>query len=32
VYNDVKVFETIRADLYRRDGLPPNEIIGCAHG
>jgi dihydroorotate dehydrogenase (NAD+) catalytic subunit len=32
VYNDVKVFETIKADLYRKDGLPPNEIIGCAHG
>ena len=32
VYNDVKVFETIKADLYKKDGLPPNEIIGCAHG
>lgn len=32
VYNDVKVFETIKADLYRKDGLPSNEIIGCAHG
>jgi dihydroorotate dehydrogenase (NAD+) catalytic subunit len=32
VYNDVKVFETIKADLYRKDGLPPGEIIGCAHG
>jgi dihydroorotate dehydrogenase (NAD+) catalytic subunit len=32
VYNDVKIFETIKADLYRKDGLPPDEIIGCAHG
>jgi len=32
VYNNVKVFETIKADLYRKDGVPPNEIIGCAHG
>jgi dihydroorotate dehydrogenase (NAD+) catalytic subunit len=32
VYNDVKVFETIKADLYRKDGFPPIEIIGCAHG
>ena len=32
VYNDVKVFETIKADLYRKDGIPPGEIIGCAHG
>jgi len=32
VYNDVKIFETIKADLYRKDGLPPTEIIGCAHG
>ncbi len=31
VYNDIKVFETIRADLYSRDGLPSHEIIGCAH-
>jgi dihydroorotate dehydrogenase (NAD+) catalytic subunit len=31
VYKDVKIFETIKADLYRKDGLLPNEIIGCAH-
>ncbi len=31
VYNDVKVFETIKADLYRKDGLTPEEIIGSAH-
>jgi dihydroorotate dehydrogenase (NAD+) catalytic subunit len=32
VYNDVKIFETIKADLYRKDGISPDEIIGCAHG
>jgi dihydroorotate dehydrogenase (NAD+) catalytic subunit len=32
VYNDVKVFETIKGDLYKKDGLTPDEIIGCAHG
>jgi dihydroorotate dehydrogenase (NAD+) catalytic subunit len=32
VYHDVKVFETIKADLYRKEGLTPEEIIGCAHG
>jgi dihydroorotate dehydrogenase (NAD+) catalytic subunit len=31
VYNDVKIFETIKADLYRKDGVSPDEIIGCAH-
>jgi len=31
VYNDVKVFETIKADLYRKDGLTPDQIIGSAH-
>ena len=32
VYNDVKVFDTIKADLYRKDGITAEEIIGCAHG
>jgi len=32
VYNDVKIFETIKAGLYQKDGLSPAEIIGCAHG
>jgi dihydroorotate dehydrogenase (NAD+) catalytic subunit len=32
VYNDVKIFETIKAGLYLKDGVPPDEIIGCAHG
>ena len=31
VYNDVKIFETIKADLYRNDGLTPEKIIGSAH-
>src|SRR5512136_1943152 len=31
VYNDVKIFETIKADLYTKDGLPPEQIIGSAH-
>ena len=31
VYKDVKIFETIKAGLYRKDGLSPDEIIGCAH-
>jgi len=31
VLNNVKVFETIKAELYKKDGLVPKEIIGCAH-
>jgi dihydroorotate dehydrogenase (NAD+) catalytic subunit len=31
VYYDVKVFETIKADLYSKDGLMPEQIIGSAH-
>ena len=31
VYHDVKVFETIKADLYRKDGLTLEQIIGSAH-
>jgi dihydroorotate dehydrogenase (NAD+) catalytic subunit len=31
VYNDVKIFETIKADLYRKDGLTQELIIGSAH-
>jgi dihydroorotate dehydrogenase (NAD+) catalytic subunit len=31
VYNDVKVFETIKADLYRKDGLTLEQILGSAH-
>jgi dihydroorotate dehydrogenase (NAD+) catalytic subunit len=32
VYNDVKIFEIIKAGLYQKDGISPDEIIGCAHG
>ena len=31
VYNDVKVIETIKADLYKKDGLMPEQILGSAH-
>jgi dihydroorotate dehydrogenase (NAD+) catalytic subunit len=31
LYNDVKIFETIKADLYNKDGLIPEQIIGSAH-
>ena len=31
VLSNVKVFETIKAELYKKDGLAPEEIIGCAH-
>ena len=32
VYNDVKIFETIKAGLYQKDVVSLDEIIGCAHG
>jgi dihydroorotate dehydrogenase (NAD+) catalytic subunit len=32
VYNDVKIFEIIKASLYQKDGVSPDEIIGCSHG
>jgi dihydroorotate dehydrogenase (NAD+) catalytic subunit len=32
VYNDVKIFEIIKAGLYQKEGISPDEIIGCAHG
>ena len=31
VCGDVKVFDTIRGDLYTKDGIPAKEIVGCAH-
>src|SRR5512136_507986 len=31
VLNNVKIFETIKADLYKKDGIAQREIIGCAH-
>ncbi|MGD0080481.1 MAG: dihydroorotate dehydrogenase [Methanoregula sp.] len=32
VIDDVKVFETIASDLYAKNGVSPEEIVGCAHG
>ena len=32
VHGDVQVFEKIKADLYAKDGLIAEEIVGCAHG
>ena len=32
VCEDVNVFETIRKDLYAREGILPGDIVGCAHG
>ena len=32
VYRDVKVFENIRKELYTKEGIAPEEIVGCAHG
>jgi len=32
VYRDVKVFETIKTELYAKEGAAPEEIVGCAHG
>jgi len=31
VYGDVKVFDTIRGNLYTKDGITAGEIVGCAH-
>ncbi|NMB79932.1 MAG: DUF561 domain-containing protein, partial [Methanomicrobiales archaeon] len=31
VYEDVKVFENIRKDLYSKDGVKAEDIVGCAH-
>lgn len=32
VHGDVKVFETIKAELYADGGVPAAGIVGCAHG
>jgi dihydroorotate dehydrogenase (NAD+) catalytic subunit len=32
VYGDVNVFDSIKKDLYAKDGLDPAGIVGCAHG
>jgi dihydroorotate dehydrogenase (NAD+) catalytic subunit len=31
VQGDVNVFETIKKDLYAKNGVSPKEIVGCAH-
>ncbi len=31
VRDDITIFETIKKDLYAKKGIPPEEIIGCAH-
>lgn len=31
VHRDVNVFETIKKELYAKDGVRPQEIVGCAH-
>ena len=31
VYEDVNVFETIRKELYQKDGIDPKDLVGCAH-
>jgi dihydroorotate dehydrogenase (NAD+) catalytic subunit len=32
IYEDVSVFETIKKELYQKDGPDANDIVGCAHG
>jgi len=32
IHGDVNVFETIGKELYAKDGLRSEEIVGCAHG
>ncbi|MGB7787627.1 dihydroorotate dehydrogenase [Methanoregula sp.] len=32
VYDNVNVFEIIRKELYAKDGVRHEEIVGCAHG
>ncbi|WP_321504521.1 dihydroorotate dehydrogenase [uncultured Methanoregula sp.] len=31
VYGDVNVFDTIKKELYAKDGIKPEGIMGCAH-
>jgi len=31
VQGDVNIFETIKKDLYAKNGVSPKEIVGCAH-
>jgi dihydroorotate dehydrogenase (NAD+) catalytic subunit len=32
VYDNVNIFETIQKELYAKDGLSPEDIVGCVHG
>jgi dihydroorotate dehydrogenase (NAD+) catalytic subunit len=32
VYADSQIFGTIGKELYGKDGVPAEEIVGCAHG
>lgn len=32
VMNDISVFSTIAEDLYEKNGIPAENIVGCAHG
>jgi len=32
VQQDIGVFESIKRDLYAKNGIDPAEIVGCAHG
>jgi len=31
VYRDAHIFETIKNELYAKNGVSPEEIVGCAH-
>lgn len=31
IYNDVNIFETIKKELYRKEGLETEDLVGCAH-
>ena len=31
IYNDVNIFETIKKELYRKDGPDAKDLVGCAH-
>jgi dihydroorotate dehydrogenase (NAD+) catalytic subunit len=31
VAKNIRIFEAIGADLYTKDGIPAEEIVGCAH-
>jgi dihydroorotate dehydrogenase (NAD+) catalytic subunit len=32
VYRDLQIFHTLSEQLYTPEGIPPEEIVGCAHG